>query len=120
MLASPSFHFHFVFSFRQRETKKVEKKDTKYSESQFLTGLVMSIQEKKKKQIVIKTELDTYTLKEFEGFRIQKCSYMVEFFKIYFLKFLDRRYIRISLFFIRNGNLLNPGISLELLIVLRF
>ena len=71
MLASPSFHFHFVFSFRQRETKKVEKKDTKYSESQFLTGLVMSIQEKKKKQIVIKTELDTYTLKEFEGFRIQ-------------------------------------------------
>ena len=59
------------FSFRQRETKKVEKKDTKYSESQFLTGVVMSIQEKKKKQIVIKTELDTYTLKEFEGFRIQ-------------------------------------------------
>ena len=85
MLASPSFHFHFVFSFRQRETKKVEKKDTKYSESQFLTGVVMSIQETKKKQIVIKTELDTYTLKEFEGFR--ECSSKIEFFKIYFLKF---------------------------------
>ena len=27
-----------------------------YSESQFLIGVVMSIQEKKKKQIVIKTE----------------------------------------------------------------
>ena len=120
MLVSPSFHFHFFLVLDKERQKRVEQTDTKYSESQFLTGVVMSIQEKKKKQIVIKTELDTYTLKEFEGFRIQKCSYMVEFFKIYFLKFLDRRYIRISLFFILNGNLLNPGISLELLIVLRF